>query len=168
MAPDSTSTAGRVPDLGPPPERLPIETPTVRRLIAEQFPQWSGLAVEPVPNPGWDNYTFRLGDDMLVRLPSAAEYALAVEKEQRWLPRLAPHLPVPIPSVLGLGVPGAGYPFPWSVYRWLGGSTATHGDINDPVRFAEQLADFLVSLRSVDAADGPQPGIHNWYRGQPS
>ena len=100
-----------------------------------------------------------------MRLPSATEYALAVDKEQRWLPRLGPHLPVPIPSVCGRGVPGAGYPFPWSVYRWLDGQAATHAAIGDPIEFAEQLADFLVSLRSVDAADGPQPGIHNWYRG---
>lgn len=78
---------------------------------------------------------------------------------------MGPHLPVPIPSVCGRGVSGAGYPFCWSVCRWLGGSTATHADIVDPVQFAEQLADFLVSLRSIDAADGPQPGVHDWYRG---
>ncbi len=165
MASDNVAGADPVPDLGPPPERLRLDTRTVRQLVSEQFPQWSGLAIAPVPDPGWDNYTFRLGDDLVVRLPSAAEYALAVEKEQRWLPRLGPHLPVPIPSVCGRGVPGAGYPFPWSVYRWLGGSPATRADIEDPARLAEQLADFLVSLRGVDAADGPRPGVHNWYRG---
>jgi aminoglycoside phosphotransferase (APT) family kinase protein len=142
-----------------------VEAPTVRQLISEQFPQWSGLTIEPVSSPGWDNYAFHLGDDMVVRLPSAREYALAVEKEHRWLPRLAPRLPVPIPVICGLGDPGAGYPFPWSVYGWLGGSSATQTDITDGVQLAEQLADFLVSLRDIDAADGPQPGIHNWYRG---
>lgn len=166
MAPDSVSGATEVPHLGPPPERLDVDVPTARRLVSRQFPQWSTLSVEPVPEPGWDNYTFRLGEDMLVRLPSAAEYALAVEKEQRWLPELAPHLPVPIPSVIGLGTPDVGYPFTWSVYEWLDGSAATRADLADPVAFAEQLADFLVALRGVDAAQGPQPGIHNWFRGE--
>lgn len=165
MISDSVSSASQVPDLGPPPQRLVVETRTVRQLVSEQFPQWSGLAIEPVRNPGWDNHTFHLGDDMVVRLPSAGEYALAVEKEHRWLPWMAPQLPVPIPSICGLGDPGAGYPFPWSVYGWLGGSSATRSDITGPIRFAEQLAGFLVSLRSLDAADGPQPGVHNWYRG---
>jgi aminoglycoside phosphotransferase (APT) family kinase protein len=161
----SVGSGAQVPDLGSPPERLIVDRTTVRRLVSQQFPQWSTLTIEPVRNPGWDNYTFRLGDDLLVRLPSAAEYALAVEKEQRWLPQLAPHLPVPVPSVRGLGSPGAEYPFPWSVYGWLDGSAATHADLTDPVEFAEQLGDFLVALRRVDAASGPQPGIHNWYRG---
>jgi aminoglycoside phosphotransferase (APT) family kinase protein len=165
MISDSTSSAAPVPDLGPPPTRLTVDVRSVRHLVSEQFPQWSHLRIEPVQDPGWDNFTFHLGDDLLVRLPSAAEYALAVEKEQRWLPRLAPHLSLPIPSVCGLGVPGAGYPFPWSVYGWLGGSAVTPTDVADPHQFAEQLADFLISLRRVNAADGPQPGIHNWYRG---
>jgi aminoglycoside phosphotransferase (APT) family kinase protein len=155
----------QVPDLGPPPARLGVDAETARRLVAEQFPRWSALPVEPVRDPGWDNYTFRLGEELLMRLPSAAEYAWAVEKEQRWLPRLSSHLPVPIPSVRGLGVPGAGYPFHWSVYGWLEGATATRADIADPVELAEQLAEFLVALRGVDAGDGPRPGIHNWYRG---
>ena len=154
-----------VTDLGPPPARVTVDTETVQRLVSDQFPQWSQLDIEPVRNPGWDNFTFHLGEDFLVRLPSAAEYALAVEKEQRWLPRLAPHLPVPIPSVRGTGVAGQGYPFGWSVYEWLDGSTATQADLADRARFAGQVADFIESLRNIDPTDGPQPGIHNWYRG---
>ncbi len=83
---------------------------TVRRLVAAQYPHWADLPVRPVAVQGWDNYTFRLGDDMTVRLPSASQYALAVEKEQRWLPVLAPHLPLPIPVPLARGKPGDGYP----------------------------------------------------------
>ncbi|WP_308208415.1 aminoglycoside phosphotransferase family protein [Paractinoplanes aksuensis] len=114
---------------------------------------------------GWDNRTFHLGPDMLVRLPSAAEYALAVDKEHRWLPILADQLPLPIPVPLGRGEPDAGYPYPWSVYRWLDGETATRERVGDPVRFAEDLADFLLALQRVDATDGPGPGLHNWFRG---
>ncbi len=93
----------------------------MRRLVETQFPRWAGLPVEPVANGGWDNRTFHLGTDMVVRLPSAAEYAQAVEKEHRWLPALAPQLPLPIPVPLAKGEPSAEYPHPWSIYRWLDG-----------------------------------------------
>jgi aminoglycoside phosphotransferase (APT) family kinase protein len=153
------------PDLGPVPERITIEVEQVRRLVDEQLPHWAGLPIEPVVNGGWDNRTFHLGTEMLLRLPSAAEYAQAVEKEHRWLPVLAPRLPLPVPVPLAKGRPSAEYPYSWSVYRWLDGVTATPDRIADPVGFADDLAGFLVALRSVDATDGPQPGIHNWYRG---
>lgn len=150
-----------IPDLGPRPQRITVDAEQVRRLISGQFAQWAGLPVEPVANGGWDNRTFRLGPEMLVRLPSAAEYALAVDKEHRWLPALAARLPLPIPVPLAKGKPDAGYPYPWSIYRWLDGEPASGAG----VRFALDLADFLAALQSVDAADGPQPGIHNWFRG---
>ena len=147
------------------PERITVEAEQVRRLIEEQFPQWAGLPIEPVANGGWDNWTFHLGTDMVVRLPSASEYAQAVEKEHRWLPALAPQLPLPIPVPLAKGKPSADYPHSWSIYQWLDGVTATADRIADPVRFAVDLAGFLAALQSVDAADGPQPGIHNGFRG---
>lgn len=159
------SASEDVPDLGPVPERLAVDAEVVRGLVADQFPQWSRLPIEPVREGGWDNVTFRLGDDMLVRLPSAAEYALAVEKKHRWLPVLATELPVPIPSPLGLGTPSAEYPFPWSIYGWLVGETPNRDAVPDPIGLAEDLAGFLVSLRGVDTIGGPRPGLHNWYRG---
>jgi len=96
---------------------------------------------------------------------SASEYALAVSKEHRWLPVLAPQLPLPIPVPLAKGEPGAGYPYSWSVYPWLDGESASADAIADPVRFAVELAGFLTALRSIDSADGPRPGKHNWFRG---
>ncbi|QFZ18329.1 aminoglycoside phosphotransferase family protein [Saccharothrix syringae] len=153
------------PDLGPLPRRVTVDADQVRQLVGDQFPRWADLPVRPVPAGGWDNFTFRLGDDMVARLPSAAEYALAVDKEQRWLPALAPRLPLPVPVPLARGRPGAGYPFPWSVYRWLPGEPASPERISDPVRFALDLAGFLAALQRVDAADGPRPGKHNWFRG---
>jgi aminoglycoside phosphotransferase (APT) family kinase protein len=152
-------------DLGPVPERITVDPQRVRCLVEQQFPQWAGLPVEPVANGGWDNWTYRLGAGMLVRLPSAAEYALAVDKEHRWLPVLAPHLPLPIPVPLAKGAPGAGYPYSWSVYQWLGGERASADRIADPIRFAVDLAGFLTALRIIDPADGPRPGKHNWFRG---
>ncbi|GAB3598891.1 aminoglycoside phosphotransferase family protein [Kineococcus gypseus] len=172
-------------DLGPVPTRIDVDTDLVRRLVAEQFPHWIDLPVRPVAHGGWDNHTFHLGAEMSVRLPAAAEYALAVGKEQHWLPRLATYLPLPIPTPLGAGTPGAGYPFAWSVHRWLegdpvtattlttgatggttgGGTGGTAGGGVDAVRFAVDLADFLLALQRIDATDGPAPGTHNWFRG---
>jgi aminoglycoside phosphotransferase (APT) family kinase protein len=153
------------PDLGPLPQRVAVDAGQVRRLVGDQFPRWADLPVRPVAESGWDNFTFHLGDAMVARLPSAAEYALAVEKEQRWLPALAPRLPLPIPVPLAQGRPGADYPFAWSIYAWLGGSPARADRIADPVRFALDLAEFLAALRSISPDGGPRPGKHNWFRG---
>jgi aminoglycoside phosphotransferase (APT) family kinase protein len=147
------------------PRRVSVSTEQAGRLVAEQFPQWAALPVKAVENGGWDNWTFTLGDAMVLRLPSAEEYALAVEKEHRWLPELAPFLPLPIPVPLASGSSGAGYPFAWSVYRWIDGRPASFETVSDPIRFAEDLADFVAALQGVDASAGPQPGKHNWFRG---
>jgi aminoglycoside phosphotransferase (APT) family kinase protein len=153
------------PDLGPVPQRIPVDAELVRRLVADQFPQWAGLPVRPVANGGWDNWTFHLGPGLSVRMPSASEYALAVGKEHRWLPALASQLPLPIPVPLAKGEPGLGYPHPWSIYSWLDGEPASADRIADPVRFAVDLADFLSALRGIDPSGGPLPGLHNWFRG---
>lgn len=147
------------------PDRMTIETSLVRRLVAAQFPGWADLPVKPVESDGWDNRTFHLGEHMTVRLPSAERYALQVEREHRWLPRLAPCLPLPIPVPLVKGEPSDGYPWHWSVYRWIEGENASVERIADLRRFAIELAEFLVALRKIDAADGPAPGPHNFFRG---
>jgi aminoglycoside phosphotransferase (APT) family kinase protein len=144
-----------------------VDAPLVARLIAAQFPQWAGLAVTPVEAGGWDNRTFHLGDAMSVRLPSAAAYAAQVEKEQRWLPKLAPHLPLPIPAPLAMGRPSEEFPWHWSVYRWLEGESAKSARFDDRRAFAVELARFLLALQRIDAADGPAPGAHNFFRGGP-
>jgi aminoglycoside phosphotransferase (APT) family kinase protein len=160
-----TNRPSVVPDLGPLPQRITVDAEQVRRLVSSQFPELADLPVRPVTNGGWDNWTFHLGAERLVRLPSAAEYALAVDKEHRWLPALAGQLPRPIPAPLAKGKPGVNYPYPWSIYQWLDGEPARGDLIANPVRFALDLAEFLVALQSIDASGGPQPGIHNWFRG---
>lgn len=144
-----------------------IDAALVRRLVASQFPQWAELPVAPVEPGGWDHRTFHLGDAMTVRLPSAEGYVLQVAKEHRWLPVLARHLPLPIPVPLGRGVPGAGYPFEWSVYRWLDGEDASVGRVDDLSQLARTLAAFLGALQRIDPTDGPAPGRHSAFRGGP-
>ncbi|MBO0813313.1 MAG: aminoglycoside phosphotransferase family protein [Microlunatus sp.] len=149
------------------PVRLAVDEPLVRRLVGAQFPQWQDLAIRRVENEGWDNRTFRLGETMSVRLPSAEPYALAVRKEQQWLPVLAPELPLPIPVPLAQGEPAADYPHTWSVYSWLPGRPAERPAVTGLNRFAAELAEFLLALQGVATTDGPRPGLHNWYRGGP-
>ena len=139
----------------------------VRRLLAAQFPGWAGLPIKSVRSAGTDNAVYRLGDDMAVRLPRIPWATGQVEKEHRWLPRLAPHLPLAIPTPLAMGKPGEGYPWHWSVYKWLEGENATVERIADPRRMAIDLAQFILALQRVDPAGGPPPGAHNSYRGVP-
>lgn len=144
-----------------------IDTALVKNLIAAQFPDWEDLPVRPVATSGWDNRTFHLGDEMSVRLPSAERYVAQVEKEHRFLPVLGNRLPFAIPVPLGLGKPGEGYPWPWSVYRWIEGERSSPRTIADLTVFAEDLADFLLALWKIDASDGLPAGQHNFYRGGP-
>jgi hypothetical protein len=100
-------------------DRDQITAEVAARLVAGQFPQWAGLPVVPVGLGGWDNITFRLGRELSVRLPSGQDYAAQVAKEHRWLPFLAGQLPLPVPEPVALGRPAAGFPWSWSVYRWI-------------------------------------------------
>jgi aminoglycoside phosphotransferase (APT) family kinase protein len=130
----------------------------VHRLLAGQFPQWAALPVRPVPSSGTDNALYRLGEDLVVRLPRIGWAVTDVEAEQGRLRRLAPHLPLPIPEPLGAGAPGAGYPWPWSVYRWLPGDEARADQLPDPVGTAESLAGFVGALHRIEVVDPPSGG----------
>lgn len=142
-----------------------IDVELVKQLILTQFPQWAELPIAPVASSGWDNRTFHLGKQMSVRLPSAAIYASQVEREHHWLPRIAPHLPLPIPTPLVMGKPAENYPWHWSVYSWLSGESADKAHLDNLCQFANALAEFLVALQKIDATTGPSPGKHNFYRG---
>ena len=144
-----------------------VDARLARRLVDSQFPQWAELPIRPVAHDGWDNRTFRLGAELSVRIPTGDWYARQVDKEQRWLPVLAPGLPLPIPTPVARGAPGAGFPFPWSVYRWLEGEIASQVRIDDLTGFATALARFLAALRRAPAGEGPPPGPHNFFRGGP-
>ncbi len=148
-------------------DEVDTDAALVGRLLAEQFPQWAGLRIEPVPSPGTDNALYRLGDDMVVRLPRRQVDIERLEKERRWLPRLAPLLPLAIPIPLAIGEPGEDYPFAWSIYSWLKGETATVERIADLGQAATDLAQFVAALQHVDPTEGPPPGEHNSLRGVP-
>jgi aminoglycoside phosphotransferase (APT) family kinase protein len=138
----------------------------ITKLISEQFPQWKDLPIKAVAHQGCDNKTFRLGDQMLVRLPSSEEYVRQVQKEHTWLPLLAPNLPFPIPEPIAMGKPSEYYPWNWSVYRWLDGDSANTVELDNEhlETIALQLARFLNEFHKFDANGAPAPGLHNWWR----
>ena len=144
-----------------------IDVALVRRLIATQFPRWAHLDPTPVPSAGTDNALYRLGDEMVVRLPRIERVTAQIEKEQRWLPRLASALPLTIPEPIATGAPGEGFPWVWSVYRWLPGDNAMTSLTADKREAARVLAEFLRALRQIDPTGGPEPGSHNSGRGVP-
>ena len=145
--------------------KFPVDAALVRRLLAAQFPHWADLPVRPVDRDGWDNWTFHLGERMKVRLPSAEGYAAQAAKEATWLPRLAPHLPLPVPMPLAVGTPNEDFPWHWSVYDWLAGEPANAARVADRVGFARDLAAFVKALQATGTSGGPAPGQHSFFRG---
>ena len=148
-------------------DEMEIDVSLVVRLVAAQFPQWADLPIEPVRSAGTDNALYRLGDEMVVRLPRIHWAVGQVQKEREWLPRLAPLLPLAIPVPLATGMPAEDYPWEWSIYPWLEGENATVERIADPDEAATLLARFVAALQRIDAAGGPLPGEHNSSRGVP-
>jgi len=139
-----------------------IDAGLVRRLVRGRFPEWAELPVEPLVSGGTVNAVYRLGDDLTVRLPLTEGGVADQDWEERWLPRLAPGLPVAIPSVAGRGEPAEGYPWPWSVHRWLPGTCPVEGRVADADGLARDLAAFVTALRAIDTDGAPAA-----YRGVP-
>jgi aminoglycoside phosphotransferase (APT) family kinase protein len=126
----------------------------VRRLVSAQFPHWADLRIERVSSSGTDNALYRLGDDMVVRLPRIHWAAGGVEKDLRWLPKLAPLLPVAVPVPLAQGAPARGYPWTWGVYPWLEGENPKIGGVAD-VSLTRDVVRFVNALHRLDPAGGP-------------
>lgn len=138
---------------------IPVDTALVRRLLSRQFPRWSHLPIELVA-AGTINAMFRLGTDMVVRLPFVSWGAEGIERERRWLPVLSPHLDIAVPTVLAAGEPDHEYPSPWSVLSWLPGVNPDPTVLANPDAIARSLATFQLQLQAVDT-DGAPPA----YRG---
>lgn len=136
-------------------EQVTTNISLVGQLLRAQFPQWADLPIKTVKSDGTDNAIFRLGNDMTVRLPLIYWATEQVHKEHQWLPRLAPFLPLAIPVPLVKGKPGAGYPWHWSIYRWLAGEDAIIDKMADPRQAALDLAHFISALQQLDTTGAP-------------
>lgn len=136
-------------------DEVEIDAALVRRMIARQFPAWASLPARRLASSGTENAMFRLGTELVVRLPRRPSAVADVAHERRWLPRLGPQLPVATPEPVGLGEPDEDFPWPWSVYRWLDGRNPVAGAVESPERLAEELGVFVAALRRTDVQDGP-------------
>jgi len=145
--------------------RVSIDAKTVVRLVAENFPDLAGLPVTPVTESGWDNHTFRVGKEFKARLPASVTYISQSDKEVAWLPKLAPYIPIQIPVPVGKGRPGHGYPFHWSVWRWIDGETLNAARPGDRIALSEDIARFLNALLRCPTNGAPLAGPDNFYRG---
>ncbi len=148
------------------PNEVDTSIDLLSRLLSAQFPQWAALPIQPVPSSGTDNALYRLGTDMVVRLPRIDWAKGQAEKERMWLPRIKPYLPLKIPDQLAIGEPGEGYPWHWSVYQWIEGETATLERLSDPLQAAVDLAQFILALQGIDTTGGPSAVEHR-LRGTP-
>lgn len=138
-------------------DEVDVDEGLVRALLADQLPRWADLPLRRTASSGTDNAIFRLGRDLVVRLPRIGWAVPQIAKELEWLPRLAPHLPVAVPEPMAGGAPGRGFPHPWLVSRWLPGDDALAGTVVDWSRLAEEVAAFVVALQQV-ATGGPRAG----------
>jgi aminoglycoside phosphotransferase (APT) family kinase protein len=143
-----------------PDAEVAIDEALVRALLTEQHPDLSTPALQCV-GVGWDNETWRLGDDLAVRLPRRELGVALLRTEQSWLKALAPSLPLPLPVPVRTGVAGGGYPWPWSIVPWFPGTTADDRPIGPAG--ARRLARLLHALH----VPAPPQAPHNPFRSVP-
>ncbi|EOD68632.1 aminoglycoside phosphotransferase family protein [Amycolatopsis vancoresmycina] len=128
-----------------------IDAALARRLVGTQFPRWAGLPLRRHEPAGSDHVIFRLGEHLSVRLPRHDGAIGQAAKEAEWLHRLAPHLPLAVPEPVAVGEAAFGYPWPWSVSRWLDGEVASFDALSGSHEAAGVLAGFLAALHRFDA-----------------
>jgi aminoglycoside phosphotransferase (APT) family kinase protein len=138
-------------------DELELDETLVRELLAEQFPEWTGLPLRPIEPSGTVNAIFRLGDKLSVRLPRRDGPTEPGSAELDWLPRLAPQLPIEVPVPVAQGRPNESYPWFWEIHTWVEGETLSVEEI-DAVQAARDLADLVRALQRVVPSGGPPPG----------
>ena len=138
---------------------VPTDAALVGCLISEQFPRWADLPIRAVRSTGTVNAIYRVGDHLCARLPRVEGWAQDLDKELRWLPKLATHLSLQIPEPVGKGHATSAYPFSWAIYRWIDGEPYADDLIDDEKQAARDLARFVAGLRRVDPApEAPRAG----------
>ncbi|MGR2751850.1 aminoglycoside phosphotransferase family protein [Agromyces arachidis] len=146
------------------PDEFAIDAGLAASLVRRERPDWADLPLTPAGG-GTDNVMFRLGDDLLVRMPRTPGGVASLRKERGWMPRLAPGLPVRIPEPVHAGAPSEAYPVEWSVYRWIEGAPPGDGTVADWARFGADLAAFVADLHRIDLMGAERSGALSWYRG---
>lgn len=147
-------------------DEIGIDLPLVRALVDRALPQLAGHPLRPLAASGSSNALFRLGDDLLIRLPRQPGGSATIAKEARWLPHVAPALTVEVPVTVAVGRPDLGYPEQWSVVRWIEGGTPD--EPVGPGELARDLAGVVGALGRLAVPDDAftDPALR-WYRGEP-
>ena len=148
-------------------DELAVDAALARRLLRAQLPELADLPLAAVPSSGTVHVIYRVGDELAIRLPRVAGNGASLRKERRWVPRLAPLLPLEVPVPVHLGEATGEYPSPWLVCTWLEGHEATLEGLDDPRRDAAGLAAFTAALHGIGTEDGPGPGAHNGQKAEP-
>ena len=141
---------------------IEITADLVRGLLREQHPDLAELALREVPG-GWGNQMWRLGDELVVRMQRMDTTPELQLRERRWLPELAPRLPLPVPAPVRSGAPSARFPKVWTVMTWVHGEPLDHGSISRGAHAADTLARFLRALHVEAPAEAPAAtdrGVH--------
>lgn len=133
---------------------IEITADLVRDLLQEQHPDLAGLAIREVAG-GWGNQMWRLGDELAVRMQRMDPTPELQLKERRWLPVLAPRLPLPVPTPVRFGEPSERFPKHWTVMTWVPGEPLDHGSISRGAHAADTLAGFLQALHVEAPAEAP-------------
>lgn len=136
-------------------DEFAVDAALVRSLVRHRFPGFADVEPVPVSSSGTDNFLFRLGDGLVVRVPRTPAAARLIDLENRWLPVLAARLPVPLPVPVGVGEPSDDFPWPWAVSRWIDGVNPVD-DLDDPAGLGRDLARFVAALRRVPVDGGPR------------
>lgn len=137
-------------------DQIDTDPVLARQLIRQQYPHWAHEPIVEVAPAGTVNALYRLGGDKVIRLPLRREWSADNEKDrQDWVDRIAPLLPVATPTLLATGVPAAGYPCTWSIYRWLPGTTPDPTPSDGAHQLAADLVAFLGALHGIDATGWP-------------
>lgn len=136
-------------------DELDIDTHLVHQLLHLQFPQWADLPLEAIGAHGGDNRVFRLGKNMVIRLPRIKKSVISLENDCQWLGYLAPHLPIPIPTLIAKADPSSFYPWPWMISKWIPGDHPTVESLRAPNDFTQQIAFFIKALHHIAASQGP-------------
>ena len=147
-------------------DEFAVDEPLVRRLLRAQFPEWADLPLSLIDPSGTDHTLFRLGDDLVVRMPCVERVTEQSQREAKWVPFLAPQLPLELPIPVAAGQPGAGFPWNWSIVRWIDGEHGTTDNL-DLDRAAVDLAQFVRALHVCDTTGAPPAGPSTAWRGAP-
>lgn len=141
---------------------MDVSAALVEELVRDQHPDLISGEIREMA-PGFDNTIWRMGEELVVRLPRRRVAVALIESEQRWLPQMALRLPLSIPTPIRIGQPSEAFPWPWTIARWIEGTPGNAVAPHVLDRAAAPLGQFFRALH----IDAPTDAPTNDFRGVP-